>query len=242
MIISQRSEGRVAAAALRPGRHETALRGVPITFPFPPYPLQLTFMASMLEALQGMQHALLESPTGTGKTLALLTAALAYQHKVRAEAVWDICEREAYVSHLNAQRAARDRVRAEAAKRQLAARKEAGGMEGEYYSVAPESLEEVVAEEATYTAAVAATKVPRSIKGPIIFYASRTHSQLSQVVKELSKCAYYVRGENHPFPASIEANPIPLLKARFPGVLPVPPPFSSYAWAAGGGWPRCSPR
>ena len=79
MIISQRSEGRVAAAALRPGRHETALRGVPITFPFPPYPLQLTFMASMLEALQGMQHALLESPTGTGKTLCLLCGVLSWQ-------------------------------------------------------------------------------------------------------------------------------------------------------------------
>ena len=35
-------------------------------------------MQKVLDALSSTQHALLESPTGTGKTLALLTSSVAY--------------------------------------------------------------------------------------------------------------------------------------------------------------------
>jgi regulator of telomere elongation helicase 1 len=49
-----------------------------IQFPFEPYDCQLDFMAKTLEAVATKQTALLESPTGTGKTLCLLTATLAY--------------------------------------------------------------------------------------------------------------------------------------------------------------------
>ena len=56
------------------------LRGVAVDFPHEAYACQLDFMSSVIEALQTGQHALLESPTGTGKTLCLLCAALAWQH------------------------------------------------------------------------------------------------------------------------------------------------------------------
>ena len=49
-----------------------------IQFPFEPYDCQLDFMSKTLEAVATKQTALLESPTGTGKTLCLLTATLAY--------------------------------------------------------------------------------------------------------------------------------------------------------------------
>ena len=55
------------------------LRGVSVDFPHEAYPCQLDFMSSVIQALQTGQHALLESPTGTGKTLCLLCAALAWQ-------------------------------------------------------------------------------------------------------------------------------------------------------------------
>lgn len=53
--------------------------GLEVDFPFPPYECQLTFMEAVVDALRSGRHALLESPTGTGKTLCLLTAALAWR-------------------------------------------------------------------------------------------------------------------------------------------------------------------
>jgi len=55
------------------------LRGVDVKFPFEAYPCQVKYMECVLEALQSSENALLESPTGTGKTLCLLSAALAWQ-------------------------------------------------------------------------------------------------------------------------------------------------------------------
>ncbi|CAD6223904.1 unnamed protein product [Miscanthus lutarioriparius] len=51
--------------------------GVPVEFPYKPYGTQLAFMGRVIATLdrarrQGRSHALLESPTGTGKSLSLL--------------------------------------------------------------------------------------------------------------------------------------------------------------------------
>lgn len=51
--------------------------GVPITLPFKPYPSQLAVMSHVVQAISNSNHALLESPTGSGKTIALLASALA---------------------------------------------------------------------------------------------------------------------------------------------------------------------
>ena len=56
-----------------------------VSFPFPEaYACQQKFMHSLLSALHRGENALLESPTGTGKTLALLCAALEWQRQVTA--------------------------------------------------------------------------------------------------------------------------------------------------------------
>ena len=47
-------------------------------FPFKPYECQETYMRAVIKALQTRNNAALESPTGTGKTLCLLTAVLGY--------------------------------------------------------------------------------------------------------------------------------------------------------------------
>ena len=58
------------------------IKGVNVPFLYEPYDLQREFMSTMIEAMQNGDNALLESPTGTGKTLSLLCAALAFQNSM----------------------------------------------------------------------------------------------------------------------------------------------------------------
>lgn len=53
--------------------------GVKIHFPCKAYPSQLAMMNSIIRGLNNGQHCLLESPTGSGKSLALLCSALGWQ-------------------------------------------------------------------------------------------------------------------------------------------------------------------
>uniref|UniRef100_A0A336L6I5 Regulator of telomere elongation helicase 1 homolog n=1 Tax=Culicoides sonorensis TaxID=179676 RepID=A0A336L6I5_CULSO len=57
---------------------EITLNGVVVNFPFEPYEVQKNYMSKVIEALQGSSNAVLESPTGTGKTLCLLCSSLAW--------------------------------------------------------------------------------------------------------------------------------------------------------------------
>ncbi|GJY07901.1 fanconi anemia group J protein [Tanacetum coccineum] len=67
---------------------------IPIEFPFQPYDSQLSFMSRVIATLDraerdGHFHALLESPTGTGKSLSLLCSVIAWQknHKAKLTAL-----------------------------------------------------------------------------------------------------------------------------------------------------------
>ncbi|XP_074285300.1 regulator of telomere elongation helicase 1 homolog isoform X2 [Silene latifolia] len=55
------------------------INGVSVDFPYEAYDSQIEYMDKVIQALQGKCNALLESPTGTGKTLCLLCATLAYR-------------------------------------------------------------------------------------------------------------------------------------------------------------------
>ena len=63
--------------------HEYTISGVKVIFPVKAYPSQVAMMAKIITGLQRGQNSLLESPTGSGKSLALLCAALAWQRKER---------------------------------------------------------------------------------------------------------------------------------------------------------------
>lgn len=56
--------------------------GVPVRFPYVPYRAQNALMHAIVTASNSKGHALLESPTGTGKSLALLCGALAWQENI----------------------------------------------------------------------------------------------------------------------------------------------------------------
>ncbi|CAK77033.1 unnamed protein product (macronuclear) [Paramecium tetraurelia] len=61
------------------------LDNTPVYFPHQPYDVQKSYMESVIRALNKKQNALLESPTGTGKTLSLLCASLAWLKKNRKD-------------------------------------------------------------------------------------------------------------------------------------------------------------
>uniref|UniRef100_A0A8V5H3E6 Regulator of telomere elongation helicase 1 n=1 Tax=Melopsittacus undulatus TaxID=13146 RepID=A0A8V5H3E6_MELUD len=123
------------------------LNGITVDFPFQPYACQEAYMAKVLECLQKKVNGVLESPTGTGKTLCLLCSSLAWQEHYKDA---------------------------------ISARKIAQRLNGEELFPGP-SWGNVAPNDdiPTYY-----TDVPK------IIYASRTHSQLTQVINELKNTVY----------------------------------------------------
>uniref|UniRef100_A0A0P4WD16 Regulator of telomere elongation helicase 1 homolog n=1 Tax=Scylla olivacea TaxID=85551 RepID=A0A0P4WD16_SCYOL len=64
---------------------EVLLNGVQVRFPFEPYGVQTTYMTKVIECLQNGTNGILESPTGTGKTLCLLCSSLAWLETTKAK-------------------------------------------------------------------------------------------------------------------------------------------------------------
>ncbi|XP_043566258.1 regulator of telomere elongation helicase 1 isoform X1 [Chiloscyllium plagiosum] len=125
------------------------LDGITIDFPYIPYKCQEDYMSKVIECLQKKVNGILESPTGTGKTLCLLCAALAWREHVR------------------------DSISASKISRQLNGQELFDGR-----SLSSWGSASVDADSASYS------DIPK------IIYASRTHSQLSQVINELRNTAY----------------------------------------------------
>jgi len=64
--------------------HTVEVEGTSINFPFKPYDLQIEYMKKVLECVRDGRNGLLESPTGTGKTLSLLCSSLAWLQEAKA--------------------------------------------------------------------------------------------------------------------------------------------------------------
>jgi regulator of telomere elongation helicase 1 len=143
------------------------LRGIPIHFPFRPYKCQEDYMTKVLDALLKSENALLESPTGTGKTLCLLCATLAWQRE--------------QVRLLHQSPADRQLLA------QLPTSDEPTG--GSILTAGSQTLSHAGGGGGGMSTTGTST-TPLRRTTPTIIYASRTHSQLSQVVRELRNTRY----------------------------------------------------
>lgn len=63
----------------------TNINGIDVIFPFEPYEIQKNYMSKVIECLSSEQNGILESPTGTGKTLSLLCSTLAWLEAKKAQ-------------------------------------------------------------------------------------------------------------------------------------------------------------
>ncbi|XP_074538180.1 regulator of telomere elongation helicase 1 [Halichoeres trimaculatus] len=126
------------------------LNGVAVNFPFLPYDCQKVYMSKVIECLQKKINGVLESPTGTGKTLCLLCATLAW--------------REHFKDTISAQKIS-EKLKGE-----------------EMFPNTP---------LASWGTAATDRDIPTYYTDvPKIIYASRTHSQLAQVINELKNTSY----------------------------------------------------
>ncbi|KAL5971959.1 hypothetical protein TSMEX_000350 [Taenia solium] len=119
------------------------IQGIPIHFPYKPYGCQLSMLNRVISALNNKQGCLLESPTGTGKTLALLCATLGWlEHQMG---------------------------------------------KGSKSAVQSDDFDDFMEENMQRTPSFC-TQIPH------IIYATRTHKQISQVIRELRKTKYSTVG------------------------------------------------
>ncbi|XP_066443526.1 regulator of telomere elongation helicase 1 isoform X3 [Eleutherodactylus coqui] len=131
---------------------ELQLCGVSVDFPFTPYKCQEDYMCKVLECLKKGVNGILESPTGTGKTLCLLCAALAWRQHYKDNITAQKIKERMNGAELFPQRPTADWGSGETGAQSSATA---------YYSDIPK-----------------------------IIYASRTHSQLTQVISELKQTTY----------------------------------------------------
>lgn len=140
---------------------EYQINGITVNFPFEPYQVQRDYMSRVIECLQNSTNGVLESPTGTGKTLSLLCSSLAW------------------VLHKKAQVQANMRTNITDLKEfEMVQRKKLGGDGGSGMEELLDKLHDGCGPEG------AKWGVPK------IVYASRTHSQLTQVMQEMKNTSY----------------------------------------------------
>ncbi|XP_071966943.1 regulator of telomere elongation helicase 1 isoform X3 [Engystomops pustulosus] len=126
------------------------LCGVTVDFPFTPYKCQEDYMSKVLECLKKGVNGVLESPTGTGKTLCLLCATLAWRQHFKDSITARKIQERMHGAEMFPDRPTADWGSGEP-----------GAQGSAYYSDIPK-----------------------------IIYASRTHSQLTQVISELKQTMY----------------------------------------------------
>ncbi|KAH6759319.1 RAD3-like DNA-binding helicase protein [Perilla frutescens var. frutescens] len=156
--------------SIHSSRNTIPIGGIPVEFPYQPYGTQLAFMNRVISTLdrsqkEGHCHALLESPTGTGKSLSLLCSAIAWQQNQKLK---NIRANLTHSSYRADPKAVTDPIN------------HGGGF-------IPETQP-----SGNPVAPAPSTASAKTRLAPVIFYSTRTHAQISQVIREYKKTSYRV--------------------------------------------------
>lgn len=142
--------------------------GIEVKFPFEAYPSQKLMMSKIVVALKEKKNALLESPTGSGKTLALLCAVMAWteQERIQSRKEYD-AETEKFKQFLCSEQKI------------------------------PEIVMESQSDDDFKQFSAKRDQKQHDLKPPVfqkqskIYYCSRTHRQLAQVIDEMRSNTVY---------------------------------------------------
>ncbi|VDL77240.1 unnamed protein product [Nippostrongylus brasiliensis] len=133
------------------------------SFPFPPYDIQLDLMRSIKECIESEQVGIFESPTGTGKSLSVLCATMTWLEEFEKRKEEEL-ERNS--------------------KLEVEESSDGGGKTQLFKECEPEDYNSDAEEDSS---------AEEPLKVVKIFYASRTHSQLEQLLAELKKTRFNPR-------------------------------------------------
>jgi len=180
-----------------------------VPFPYPPYVTQQKFIETALDTLDAGGLGVLEAPTGSGKSLSVLTATMTWLLGV-LDGTRTILDRSAaspteadenvpaFVREWDRRRG-RERI-FEAVKRRReewtsTARRQAKRRRKTVHTEATEDVEVLSAEEDTevkggYRSSGSDDDIP-DYEVPKVIFASRTHSQLNQFLTEMQKSVFW---------------------------------------------------
>jgi regulator of telomere elongation helicase 1 len=150
--------------------HQYQIRGVTVDFPYSAYECQQVYMEKVIAACQTNTAALLESPTGTGKTLCLLCATLAWKQTYNASQEFNHNMKGVALDQLSS------------FQQQTLVQLQVGA--GNINVTTNAAPNPTTTATGFFTSDSTATK-------PKIIYSSRTHSQLAKVMAELKNTKYH---------------------------------------------------
>uniref|UniRef100_A0A0L8I4R2 Helicase ATP-binding domain-containing protein n=1 Tax=Octopus bimaculoides TaxID=37653 RepID=A0A0L8I4R2_OCTBM len=176
--------------------------GVNINFPFKPYECQKDYMKKVITCLQENQNGLLESPTGTGKTLCLLCSTLAWLQDYKAQVA---LKKQGRVQEFGESSKDEGNIVLDSLSNQLTTSTGASWGEAQEFEYIGDGGDDDDDDDDNCDDGGCDDDDDDNCDdggcdddddcsdthvAPKIIYASRTHSQLTQVVQELKRSAY----------------------------------------------------
>ncbi|KAF8359408.1 chl-1, partial [Pristionchus pacificus] len=182
------------------------------SFPYPPYPIQLDLMRELDTCLENKKTGIFESPTGTGKSLSVLCATLSWLEKynkteeerlknilnekdeAEGEKDWMLAykkKKEQNILKDDARNEMEKRDKVKEKIRKAEERREENKKRGRREKKEEDEDDDCVVEDEIEVDQEKEEEEPITCKK--IFYASRTHSQLDQILQELGKTRFRPR-------------------------------------------------